>query len=251
MPTLPLHQGCAATHAMKSWASCPSGTPPALELPICSPTEAPGPGTSPWRTRRCGSIPPVIAAGQAAVSRASPPLCLRWRPRPSRYSSTWARRDRRTCASASWITTLALRPVISQRAKAPPTWSIWPWASRIQRRSPTGRPKLCSPGAIPTEGELAMPVSTIAASAVPMKKLESPKRPHCEKRVWTATALMPQLSGNPPSRRRPRGTRAASRNAGRSHARPPLRGAAAPGPRPRPACAHRPRPRRAGGRTRP
>ena len=30
MPTLPSHHGCAATHSMKSYASWPSETPPAL-----------------------------------------------------------------------------------------------------------------------------------------------------------------------------------------------------------------------------
>ncbi|CAH0327630.1 hypothetical protein SRABI128_06297 [Microbacterium sp. Bi128] len=48
---------------------------------------------------------------------------------------------------------------------------MWPWVSRIQRTSSIRRPIASSAGTMPSAGEDAIPVSTMAGSGASMKKL--------------------------------------------------------------------------------
>lgn len=79
--------------------------------------------------------------------------------------------ERSRSASAAWIATSARPPVSSRSAAVPPMWSMWPCVCRIHRTSSMRRPSLASAGAIPSTGEPAIPVSTIAGSGASMKKL--------------------------------------------------------------------------------
>src|SRR5574340_700067 len=157
-------------------------------------TSPPRDSFSPPRSSIVGSISPEMTACAVAVCFRTASGSCRYCPRPATYSSTCACRDRSRCASASWITTWARPPVSSHRACAPPMWSMWPWVSRIQRTSSMRRPRASSAGAIPSAGDEAIPVSTIAGSGASMKKLYRPNRPHGETRGWIATCCVMSLT---------------------------------------------------------
>ena len=62
--------------------------------------------------------------------------------RTSRYSCTWARRERSRARRPHGSRPGPCGRVSSHRAWAPPTWSMCPWVSRIQRTSSMLRPSV-------------------------------------------------------------------------------------------------------------